>query len=352
MVGEYVALAVLVAAPIGLAFCVRAFFRRLKSGVASPTPAQLVIGNLLVLATLLAAAACVAECWFRWGYDSTDSFGILRTTDRWFQRHYVGNNIGFRDDVDYDLGPPASGVRRVDFVGDSFTAGHGVARVDDRFANLVRAARPGWQVHVFARNGQDTGQELDFVERDLDGLAGGRYACDVVVLVYCLNDVADITPHMQDVIGHALGARERGVFSNASYLVDYLRFLAFVKTEPDVGDYFGSLVASYAGGEWDVQRARLRAFRAAVAAHGGRLVVVTFPFLQNLGSTYAFRDVHAKLAAFWKGEGVPALDLLSIYDGMNSKDLVVGRFDAHPNEKAHAMAAAAIAPFLDRVLRE
>ncbi len=349
MAAEDVAPAVFLAATIGAAAAARAFLRRVRAK-GRRSARDLVVGNLLVLAFLASLASLVGECWFRFAYDATDSFGLLRTTDRWFDRHYVVNNLRIRDDVDYDLGPRSAEFRRrVDFVGDSFTAGHGVADVEDRFANRVRAARPQWQVHVFARNGADTSDELGFLDHEADAMAGGRYAFDVVVLVYCLNDLGDITPEIQQTMWRVLSRRERGFAARWSYLFDWFRLLAVVRSEPDVADFYSSLADAYSGPIWDAQRARLRTLRDVVAAHGGRLAVVTFPFFTDLGPSYRFRDVHRKLDEFWRSENVPALDLLATFDGRDASDLVVGRYDAHPNAKAHAMAAAAILPFLDRV---
>ena len=47
------------------------------------------------------------------------------------------------------------------------------------------------------------------------------------------------------------------------------------------------------------------------------------------------------------------LDLLPAYRAHRDEDLVVNRFDAHPNERAHAIAAKEILAFLrDRGLLE
>ena len=56
--------------------------------------------------------------------------------------------------------------------------------------------------------------------------------------------------------------------------------------------------------------------------------------------------VHDQLAVFWKELNVPHLDLLPVFRDSASKTLTVNRFDAHPNETAHALAGAAIGKFL------
>jgi hypothetical protein len=347
--GESVALCLFAAAPVVAGLAARAYIRRVRRTAkgAPPRRAQLVTGNVLVFLFLASFAALAGECWLRFVHDSTDSYGLLRTTDRWMARHYKLNNQGVRDDVDYDLGLVPAGKRRVTFVGDSFTAGHGVPNVQDRFANRVRAARAGWEL-----NGLDTGRELGIVEDELPKDTYGRYRYDVVVLVYCLNDVADAMPEY-DALRQRLAPRlERGVLARTSCLFDLCRAAWIVSSEPELQAYYPSVAAAYEGPVWDFQRERLRRIHAAVASRGGRLAVVTFPFLADLGPGYRFGAAHEKLAAFWRETGVPALDLRATFDGRAPADLVVGRWDAHPNEAAHAMAASAILPFLDGVMGE
>jgi hypothetical protein len=348
MSGENVALAVFVVLAVLSAASARAFFRRMRAGGGGArTRRALVAGNLLVLATLLSFTVLAGELWFRFAYDATDSFDATRASSRWFERHYKLNSDSFRDDVEYDLGPVPAGRRRVTFVGDSFTAGQGVADVSDRFANRVRAARPGWDVHVFAINGWDTGPELAFLEKTVPQYTKGRYGLDEVVLVYCLNDICDVVPGMSELGERIRRAHERGVLAQSSWLFDMIRFLWVASTDDEIRGYFPQVQSAHLGAAWEKQALRLTEMRDFVASHGGRLSVVTWPMLHRLGKDYPFRETHERLDAFWKSQGVAHLDLLGVFGDGNSSDLVVNRFDAHPNEQAHRIASDAIRKFLD-----
>ena len=103
---------------------------------------QLVLGNLLVLLFFLCFVPLAGEIWFRFCCDNTDSLEYTKVCKRWFKRHWRENTTGFRDNVDY-FNAIEPGKRRVTFVGDSFTAGHGVKEVEDRFVNRLRKAHPG-----------------------------------------------------------------------------------------------------------------------------------------------------------------------------------------------------------------
>src|SRR5205814_6097479 len=121
-----------------------------------------------------------------------------------------------------------------------------------------------------------------------------------------------------------------------SYVVDMLCHRLKLWREPDMRRYFQFVLDAYRGPVWEEQRRRLKALRDAVEAAGGDLEVVTFPFLHALGPNYEYQSVHDELAQLWDEWNVPDLDLLAIYKEIPSKKLVVNRFDAHPNEYAHA----------------
>ena len=60
--------------------------------------------------------------------------------------------------------------------------------------------------------------------------------------------------------------------------------------------------------------------------------------------------MHQRLDDFWHSIDVPRLDLLPVFAPYPARKLVVNAHDAHPNELAHALAAEAIARFLEQRL--
>src|ERR1043165_1005606 len=302
----------------------------------------LFLANGLVTLLLLSLLAAGGEVYWRFLADTTESLSYARLTTRWFDRHWILNDANVRDNVEYQ---PliAPGKRRVTFVGDSFTAAQGIKNVEDRFVNRIRRAHPGWEVHMMAVLGFDTGHELDRMDQVLkDG-----YQIDEVVLVYCLNDVSDMMPEVK-----AAAARLRaevdasGWLRRNSYLVDTLAHRLAMRRNPFMQGYYDLVRNGYEGDLWERQKKRLAAFRDLVAAHGGRLSVVTFPFVHDLGPNYPYQSVHVRLNRLWAELQVPHLDLLPVFKDLPPHQLMVNRFDAHPNEYAHALATAAIDRFL------
>lgn len=335
-----------IALPVVAAFATVRFFKRTSDG-GGRRVVRLLVGNALILLTLGSAVLLGFETYYRYGYDSTDSARHLKITQAWFDRHWRENASGFRDDIDY-RNRPAEGRHRVTFVGDSFAAGHGIADVNARFANLLRAERDDLEVHVLADPGDHT---LDSIEM-LEALKTSGYEFQTVVLVYCFND---IQPFLRGVERFYRAEKQRPSaivqwFTDHSFALNtlYYRIRRALRTREPRGESYASRVQSgYAGDAWLEQAQALTRLRDVVRSAGGELRVVTFPWLLRLaqGKPGEF-GMHAKLDRLWKRLGVPHLDLLDIFEKQPGQDLVVSRWDPHPSVLAHRLAADAINAWL------
>ena len=307
---------------------------------------RLILGNLLVLLTLLALGLLAGEVYYRFIYDATDSLDYTKVSVRWFQRHYRQNSWGCRDNLEY-ASACEPGKRRITFLGDSFAAGHGIKDVEALFAFRLRKAHPDWEIHLLARPGFDTGNEL----QSLTACFTNHYQVDQVVLVYCLNDIGDLLPESYAAIQRVYDEEEHsGWLRRHSFFINTIYSRLSLRWNPDLKQYFQLLLAAYRGPVWQQHKQRLKELRDLVQSHGGRLSVVTFPFFQALGPTYEYQFVHDQLDQCWRELGVPHLDLLTVYRGLPPRQLMVNHFDAHPNERAHALATAAIDIFLQHQL--
>jgi lysophospholipase L1-like esterase len=313
----------------------------------SKTPAgwgRLLLGNTLVFIFLVSVAFLTGEAYYRFFCDTTDSLTYTKASQDWLRHYYRLNSAGFRDNIEYALAIEP-GKRRVTFVGDSFTAGYGVKSVEDRFPNIIRRNHPEWEIHVLADMGYDTGDELEVMGKSLNE----GYQADLVVLVYNLNDVSDILPEWKQALQQiAPEIKHRGWLQRNSYFVDtmYHRWKVAVSHDPYMKNYFDFVRNGYQGPVWESQKQRLIAFRNLVRSHGGRLLEVTFPFLHATGPNYQFQSAHDELNRFWTDLEVPHLDLLPVYKDLPPSKITVNRYDAHPNEQAHALAAEKIDQFL------
>jgi hypothetical protein len=337
---------------LGLFFCVPviaagylALLVRRQGGIARlPRWPRILLINSLVFLFFLGLLCFSSEIYYRFFCDTTDSLLYTKTSQRWMQRHWHNNHNGIRDNVDYAL-TRYSGRRRISFVGDSFTAAEGVADVEDRFVNRIRKLHPEWEVHLLAEPGFDTGDELFY----LQAATQKGYELDQVVLVYCLNDVSDMLPeHTESVQRIKRYIANSGWLERNSFLFNTLAHRLKACRDPFMKEYFGFVRDAYRGPAWDQQKQRLQAMRDLVEARGGRLAVVTFPFLNALGPNYEYAFVHKQLAGFWRDLKVPYLDLWPILQSYAPSQVTVNAHDAHPNVFANELATRAIDDFLNQ----
>ncbi len=308
-----------------------------------------ILWNLFLTMLLVSVFFGVAETYYRFFQDTTDSFGLNKLTKRWIDRHYRLNNLNARDHIDYPH-KRIPGKRRFSFLGDSFTVGHGIEQVDDRFVNLIREKLPGIEAHAMAKSGLETDAAFEILQKlhHYDG-----YEFDIIVLVYNLNDIAYRMPETYELYDRLQAYQQNlNVLDRNSYFLNtwYFRYLGL--QDPDILNYYQYVKSAYTGEQWAGHVALMTDMVQFIRQQGWQLMVVTFPLLHNIGSGYEFRDVHRQLDDYWKHAGIPHLDLLSVYEQHSAASLVLHKYDAHPNQRAHAIAADAIGDFIRNPLQE
>jgi len=326
---------------IALVFAARFFFKRTKDKKGA---LRLVAGNVLVLTILLWTLVLAGETYLRYVYDTTDTYSLMLTHRSWVKRHVRLNDTGVYRDRDWTTAK-APGVVRVGCIGDSFTMAQGVKDVNDAWPQRVGAGldarAPGrYEVRNYGVSGFTTRHELNLISSLLptDGL-------DRIVIGYCLNDADDLLPPDRWLLADRL-PKIPWIRPTWSFLADFVWFRLVLARDPRLTGHFDDQREAYENPEiWDRQRAQFRQIAEECRAANVRLDVVVFPFFSQWGAGYPFDACHDRVVAAWRELGVDAIDLRDAYRGIAGKDLVVGRFDAHPNERAHEIAAKTV---LDR----
>ena len=293
------------------------------------------------------------ELYFALIYDTTDSFSMTNVSKKWFAMHVkpherplplgAQRGILYREDHDLPTRRAGEDQEHVVFVGDSFTYGHGVKRIGDRFTNRLagslEAEHPG---RYTVTNLSNAGVDLHWAERLLEELFAAKLPVDRVVYVVCLNDIETFHPRHKtyyvDLQQHAPGF----FLWKHTYFFNLMYFRLRQFTVSDFRDYYQFVREYYDGQPWRDMQRKLDQVNGLCRTHGAKLEVVVFPFLHNLGPDYPFRDVHAQWTAWGRQSGVRVLDLLETLEAHVAEGLTVNRYDAHPNERAHSLAAEAL----------
>jgi len=298
------------------------------------------IGNGLVFLCLVGALGIAAESYLRFACVQTDSFGVSLPARRWLALYTKLNSLGCRD-REWTQSKP-KGVRRIAFVGDSFTYGWGIERPEDRFTDRIQSLfdsrAPGTvEVMNVAKPGWDTEDQLQPIKDIIE-----YYAVDEIVLCYVANDIEKLLPTEK---GFNPTRPPEPVFFNmdSSCLLDYLYRRIYLPRVPSVRNYHDWLADGF--GDEDVLRRHRQQLGAVIRTcqeHGVTLRVALLPFIHTSGDKLHPADIHAMLQRWFEENQTPVADLYPVIADLPAEDLVVNQLDAHPNEHAHMLFAEAI----------
>lgn len=274
--------------------------------------------------------------------DHTDSFSKTNISQRWFLRHVELNDRGFRDHE--PLHRFAEGDRRrLAFVGDSFTFGHGIDDPADRFSNILsrelEEIRPGaWQVNNAGVSGWDLPEMVRLVN---DWIAEG-VKVDVLVYVFVLNDIEHFDERTNAYYQQLTALEPQTWVLRETYFYNqlYYRLQALLRSE-SIG-YYDYLSEAYAGPTWEKFTAKLDELHRLCEQNDIELRIVAFPFLHDQDAESPFAPAMRQLGAHADEREIPFQDLTPIFAMAKDKTLTVNRFDAHPNEYANRLAAEAM----------
>lgn len=303
-------------------------------------------------AWLVLALLTVFELYFALIYDASDSFNMTNVSRKWFKLHVdpqlrvlkltENEGVRYRDDREFPQRVSAD-QKHILFLGDSFTFAQGVNAVQDRFSNLIRSELQRSQPDRFVvSNLSEPGTDLVWGERVLQLLFEQRTQVDVAVYVLCLNDIESFHERHLEFYRELHQSDPEFFLFRDTYFLNwiYCRLKQFMAA--DVRGYYGFVREYYASEPWLRMRSKLEKVQQLCQTHGTDFRVVVFPFLHNLGADYPFRGVHQQIVDQCRRLEIPVLDLEPVLSDASSTTLTVNRFDAHPNELAHRIAAKKI----------
>ncbi|MDP6762640.1 MAG: SGNH/GDSL hydrolase family protein [Planctomycetota bacterium] len=256
--------------------------------------------------------------------------------------------------------PRPQDARRILFLGDSFTFGMGVERDEDTFVRILERKlserlAPAGVEGVEAFNGAIIGSLTDLWVQVWDEIKA-RFEPDLVVIVFFLRDgtLSGSIPEFFEEIRDEIALRNRG---SALY-----RASALFRTVRDARDaalirekHTARFVDAYLGtteqtAEWRRAQERLLYIRDDARERSVATAFVVFPILAGLDDDYQFEPLCTLLEEFAREAGLPTHSLLPTFRGLHGPDLWVSPHDQHPNERAHALAAESLLPFLSDLL--
>jgi lysophospholipase L1-like esterase len=265
---------------------------------------------------------------------------------------YEENSRGLRDyEYDYEK---QDDVFRIVVTGDSFTYGTGVPSMEDIFVKRLERAlntRAG-STHRFevingAQPGYNTPHEYRWLRDE-----GVKYSPDLFIVVYFFNDATSmgtVAALFRPIYQQAVeGSRGKSVlYSYVKYRI--LRSVVSRRTTEEYRRaYFEGKGGMTGSGLWEKAKESILSIKALSEEADIKLLFVIFPILIDLDEDYAFQDIHDIVSEYLQENHIETFSLLPAfveYPG-TSESLWVGIVNAHPNEKGHEIAAAALTTYL------
>uniref|UniRef100_I2PWD2 SGNH hydrolase-type esterase domain-containing protein n=1 Tax=Desulfovibrio sp. U5L TaxID=596152 RepID=I2PWD2_9BACT len=293
-------------------------------------------GGMAALVTVDAVLAIllVLELGMALFFAQSDGFNITMSSRNWFARHWHPvNSLGYRD---VEPRPKAGGEKLVLVVGDSFAAGHGIDRPEDRFGDVLgRDLGPGWRVAQASKIGWDT------VDED-QALRAYPVTPDVVVLAYFVNDIYRAAEKSHFPLPFTVRFPESAA---VKYLVDhfalanfaYWRLARIGNVEDASRGFWDRLRAAYDDPVvWAAHAAELDAIVDWCRDRHIRLIALLIPSLADVAGS---APMTARVAAYFKDRGVETVDLTPVLAGRKASELVVNSVDTHANVGLNAEMA-------------
>ncbi len=297
-----------------------------------PARWKTILENLLLLLLTFFLLMMAAELFFKLFFAQSDGWNQTLASENWFEHYWTLNSMGYRD-VEWSPSDLQT-KRKILVLGDSFAAGQGVERLEDRFSNLLGAKLgQNYLVMNIATPALSTQDEIVRVK-------GFPYRPDILILQYFINDIRS-------------AAEQRGFFTNKpdlepwpvikplvdnSYVVNFLywRAMRMLPLPWQTDDFAWTQAAYNDPGVWWTHQQELLTIQEGAASENVKLVVVVFPSMLDVTRS---REVTEKVVALFQGLHVPVLDVADLIKDKPPGDLVASSMDAHPNEWVHQQVA-------------
>lgn len=283
---------------------------------------------------------------------------------------YLGtrfNTAGMRDRERSFAKPP--GVYRVACIGDSITLGLYVPQRENfasRLEEMLIANPPSPGVVYEVLNFGVTGYNIAQSAANLT-LHAMKYAPDLVIYSYCLNDPSEYSLEFS-ALRNGAGRVDRRyldeVILQPQEWAGHLRLYRLARyawfAESDAWGRCGATSARFAapavaewddeilyrnlhgGADWDRVPEGFKAIAQATSPVDVPVVVVLFPLLNRL-TDYPLGDVHEKVRTAAEHEGLRVLDLLKPFQqAASTSSEPLASDNLHPTAHGHAVAAEAM----------
>lgn len=247
------------------------------------------------------------------------------------------NSMGYRDEE-----PIFDSDRSIAiFLGDSFTAGHGVKYEETYFYLVKKMIEKSYVSANLGQNGTSTSRQIANYRKFLDST---NIKPDVVVYQYFGNDIADFIS-IPKMGGNAI----QQALSKLSYLYSFVDSYFFIKKFGQ--EYVENLRQAYSNSDTFLKhKTQILELYQLFDRGGSKVIFLVFPFLNNKFLLAESQAMYIEgLREFFRNNcknGDLFYDASNIALTLKQIDRIVNFMDAHPSKKLHALVAQDLVSFL------
>lgn len=278
------------------------------------------------------------ELFFKVFFAQSDAINATLASQNWFNRYWQLNSSGYRD---VEWSPELLARKtRVMVLGDSFVAGHGIKKPQDRFSDVLgQMLGENYAVMNVGQNGANTTTEI------YNGLKY-PYEPDILVLSFYIDDILDTARGLGYDWDFVAEKNNPSFLIEESYALNFIFWRIYrpylYQPRPDQNtgasqNFMDWLLELYDNPDIKAAyREELLKIYTYAQEKDIQLIVVVFP---HLTAVEISRPITSEVIHLYEEQGIPVLDVSIMIEGMPANSLVVNQFDAHPNELVHRLVA-------------
>lgn len=256
--------------------------------------------------------------------------GVLsKASQIWWAKYWKPvNSLGYRDEEP----APEAMKKQILVIGDSFTAGHGLKKVSDRFSNrLAEMLGDSYQVYNLGVSGSDTGDEAN-------RLLNYPVAPDKIIIQYFPNDIERVAQAQGLTITGGQPYEDIGGFVNQLVQRFYLpNFIYWQLPHVQFSTFDQFVSAAYS--DSTVLKHHFNDFEKIIAygdSTGAEIYTVFIPFLFQLVKSENYTK---PVKDYLTKRGVNVVTLTEEIANIPEKRRVVGRNDGHASARVNEVVA-------------
>ncbi len=300
--------------------------------------------NFLIFLLVLLVFLCITEITLRLTISGETSSAGIGPESIKFNQKYVSLNSDKMRDREFTFEKP-NGTIRIAVVGDSITFGSGVKDVNNVYSKLLENklnnnSRTNFEVLNFGVPGYNSDDELEIVKDKVM-----KYHPDVIIIGYVLNDLENVDPKLQKETAINLEVPYIGfVLRNSIYTYYYFESrLNRAMENLGLKKNYVFLLNEYFASEKnkEINRGYYEQIKNIANKNKVKVALVYFPMIVDF-KPYPLESSQIYVKEVAKENGFYFIDILEAYQDHKPQDLVVNKYDAHPNELGHQLAAEQI----------